>query len=242
MNPLAIVSTHYRLPEKRLREFFGWNDYVFRTSGASVYIVSDTLIRNLPNYAQCLLYPQPMERFALSRTSNYGIRHAIEQGAEIVIKTDPDIFMPVDMLFALSTIPAGVCGAPVYYMADTIEQAREHPQTVRAWIGSRGTIAMHAADWQRVRGYDERMTGYGPEDGDLTDRCARSGISEDRMGKWRLYHIAHEAGTPQQKGQRADYWNRGTFNPENRKEINTLRDRGDWIDPQWGRPENRKNP
>lgn len=236
MTDLAIVTTHYRLPPKRLEDFISWNDAAFRLAGIRLFIVTNRPCLRLPDYARAVVFPLPMDRFALSWTSNYGVRSAMDSGATLICKTDPDMLMSSNLLSRIAAIGEKEAAAPLYRMAQSAQEARERPQACKAWAGSRGTIAMHSGAWEAVSGYDERMIGYGPEDGDICDRCKREGIKVRRLQDTPIFHIAHDEAAPQGQGRRNDQWGRDSgFNTENRPEINAIRKLNDWRDPEWGR-------
>lgn len=235
----AVVATWYRLPQKRLRDFLSWNDRVFRAFGVRVWIVSDCEIGGLPSHVNVLPYLIEMPMFSLGRTSNYGIRSAIDSGAGVVIKTDVDVMIPPETMQRLLAVPERAAAFPVYRMAQSAAEATARPEMAIRWEGTRGTVAMRSECWRELCGYDERMAGYGPEDGALEDRCLRAGLKLSRLEEGTtapVYHIAHEEGSPQRRDRRTDHWNRGGINPENREQINELRARADWRDPEWGRP------
>lgn len=231
-----FVVTHYRLPPERLQDFLVWNDKSFRSVSARLLVVMDQPLLRLPDYACAAVFPKKMERFALSWTSNFGIRTAINNGANIVCKTDPDMLITEDLAAILASVQSKTAVSPVYRMAQGPNEARQRPESCLVWDGSRGTFAMNSGDWRAVSGYDQRMVGYGPEDGDLCDRCKREKIKIFRHSDSPIFHIAHDPGTPQKKGQRFDQWGRDDgFNAENRPEINALRRLNNWDDPSWGK-------
>ena len=91
--------------------------------------------------------------------------------------------------------------------------------------GPCGTIAMHANDWKRLCGYDERMYGHGLEDGDLTDRAGLQGIKVIRE-QGDLFHMPHETRLSD------------AFYPRRRYENAMIREEhGPWHHPKWGQGE-----
>jgi GT2 family glycosyltransferase len=95
---------------------------------------------------------------------------------------------------------------------------------------------MAAADWERMRGYDERMLGYGVEDGDLVLRALKAGIAISR-GSTIVYHIAHDEGSPQIKRARGDWWNRASINPDRHDHNHLIRAQSIWTggpEGEWG--------
>lgn len=223
---ITIVATHYRLPLQRLRDFFAWNDAGFRSISARVIIVSDVARDDLPDYARAIIFPAPLEKFALAKTSNYGIRQAARG---IVCKTDPDIVFSRDALADLLYVRLGHGVAYTYRMAESYDARL----LARPWTATRGTLALHYDDWARVGGYDERHEGYGWEDGDTYLRAIRAGVDVVASPS-PVYHVAHAGGEQVRQGGRIDQWGRESgFNPPARAE-NIEISRSPWARKNWG--------
>jgi hypothetical protein len=222
-----VVTTAYLIPHSRIENWLRWNSWLWEYGHATPVIVGHPpVLGEMPEHDCILPYPEVLEPFCLAKTSNAGIRYAIEQGAEMVVKTDIDCIITVNAWtdWHLS-VKEGKALAPKYMMTQTdstkdIARAEQNHQLV-------GTIVATSGDWIRSKGYDERMVGYGIEDGDLRDRMIGLGIQVPR-GKAPIYHVAHRAGTPQVPGKRRDQWNRHGVNPMNREENMGLR--GTWGD------------
>lgn len=221
---LAVVAVHYRVPESRLREFFSWNDAAFRAAGARVIIVSDVPRDGLPEYAETVVFPVPLKMFSISRTANFGIRRAIDQGAGVVLKTDIDCVL--DTLHALVTAVDGEAAWSPYRMVADLEDRG------KVWNSARGTVCLTAGDWQRLNGYDERMSGYGVDDGDLRSRARHAGI------RWRRCEpLRHVSGTGEKfttSGNRRDRWNYDATNPLNHA-ANRAATKTPWTRAEWGK-------
>lgn len=235
---LAVTFTSYRIPERRLRDHFAWNDAVYRAHGATVFAVVDREYEDLPDYVRPLVYPDAMEKFNLAKTSNYGIRRAIESGYSVVVKSDVDMFWPTETFARCASVAEGEAVVPLYRMAHALE-TRETKFDVAP--GATGTVALTAAGWRSAH-FDERCVGYGCDDGILQDRIRDTGLRV--VGReLPIYHIAHAAGTPQKEFRgRSDHWNRADgFNPENfqvnRKYHHVAAD----ADPLWGVPESERS-
>jgi len=230
---VAVTFTHYRIPEQRLADHFQWNDELYRKHGARVFVVTDRQY-DVPAYARCLVYPEEMPTFALSKTSNYGIRYAIDCGFSVIIKTDSDMVYPAESFAEMVATEEGEAVIPVYRMASNYtERETKYVAAPKAT----GTIAMVGADWKRAR-FHESCRGYGCDDGILRKDIARAGILERRSNV--IYHIAHVPDTPQQEFNkvtpRVDHWNRDTgFNPENFAGNRTFHRKRDKVD-AWGLP------
>lgn len=232
-NRLAVTFTHFRIPDHRLQDHFRWNDELYRKHNARVFVVTDKLY-DVPDYATCLVYPEPMPTFKLSMTSNYGIRYAIDSGFGIIIKTDTDIAFPEEAFERLAQVEPGSAGLPCYHMASN------YPERESKFVlapNATGTISMVAADWMKAH-FHEMCVGYGCDDGILRKEIKRQGIEEDRASV--VFHIAHVADTPQKEFNRAeprtDHWNReDEFNPENFAGNRSLHRRPD-KKKNWGLP------
>jgi hypothetical protein len=230
---MIVVFVAYKIPLERLAAHFAWNDESYRAVHADVLAVVDSgtflqlgmqSCHLLPIYARAYAYPAPLEIFSLARTANYGIRLAAADGGAVV-KTDVDCWFAPGLLARLGAVKAGKGMIPRYHMAENIADARAG--RARVWQASRGTVALDAADWRRLCGYNENMAGYGVEDGDLEDRAAAAGVKFEYPPG--LFHIAHAAG---RGGQRV-YWNRENGNPANHAENRKLRGKP-WQNAEWG--------
>lgn len=238
----AVVFVAYRLPEARIADHLGWNAGIYGAAATTkIYIVTD---RHLAlSSAECLVYPQPMPIFSLARTKNYGIRQALDHGAEMVVATDADMVWTPDAWAECQAVGEGQAVGPVYHMVDS--HAERHaltPNRVMAELAI-GTVAMRATGWHKVCGYNERLAGYGADDGDLWRRIGAVGIRQYRGAA--IYHIAHQGAAIQQeahtagdksRGVRSDHWGRGDgFNPD-QLQHNIRLSRQGWSNPEWGRP------
>jgi predicted glycosyltransferase involved in capsule biosynthesis len=122
--------------------------------------------------------------FAPAIAANILISRAIRIGFRVVIKTDIDCIISHATLADMAAITDGNAICPIPRFIDALGNTEDRP-------GPCGTIAMTAADWARLHGYDERMSGHGREDGDLYDRAAAMGIRITRpVGV--LCHQHHE--------------------------------------------------
>lgn len=233
MADVTLVFTHYRLPEQRLQDWIGWNRDVVERMRARVIVVSDRAEYSfpIPDWMRVARFPRQLAIFNLSATSNYGIRLA---GRGIIAKIDPDIFLGEKFpeSVALVTERHGIC--PQYRMAATASADDRNRASI--WEASKGAIVLHYSHWDAINGYDERMDGYGIEDGDCFHRAGHAqGFTCDRKCE-PVWHIAHAAGeefrTPE---RRSDYWGRATgFNPHAHKQNMSVR-RAPWLFPLWGR-------
>ncbi|MBS3076646.1 glycosyltransferase family 2 protein [Candidatus Pacearchaeota archaeon] len=126
----------------------------------------------------------------LPRARNIGIRRAM---GRLIICMDGDIILSKDVL------------EKVY---DDFDKRKESVlyQIPRKEITKEKKIKSHLPgpfpgcfqgsdrkNWFKVRGFDERMTGYGYEDGDLVNRMKRIGVKQYWMpSTLKMYHQYHE--------------------------------------------------
>lgn len=230
MQQLTIAITAYRVPVERMQRFIEWNHALIMRFNARLVVVADRPHTWLPAYATCLVYPGPMEIFSLTKTSNYGIRYA---GAGVIVKTDVDCVIPRDLMEDFTRVEPGAGVCPVYWMSPGYERLREG----QAWPATKGTMALHWNDWRALCGYDERMIGYGWEDGDLYVRARKIAVIT-RGTEW-IYHVAHSDADQNSPGARPDYYGREDgFNPLRRADnTRIVREGGWWANENWGRPE-----
>ena len=235
---VGVVLVHWgpAIPAERLQDHWNWNGAFYEAARVRVYVVTDEP-KPLPRYAVPVYYREPMDPFSLAKTGNRGIRRACDDGCEIIIKTDPDIAWHGATLEACCALGHGRGIAPIYRMADCFDDVQAGVRNMNVWPDSCGTIALHARTWHDLHGYDERMTGYGIEDGDLAQRACKRGIKIDRQ--FLLYHIAHRQGTPQVGPHRGDQWGRAEkINPRNHghneKVLKKNRGADPWFCETWG--------
>lgn len=241
------VASSTPMPVQRLHDHFIWNDPLYSRSGVQVYAVTDQPYE-VPPYVECVIIP-PSDmphidgevKFSLARAKNAGIQVALDDGAETVIVTDPDIAWTNEAWQASVNVSAESAVIPVYWMAysyrerlsdclhaNTLVHA-EHCRGSHADGGATGTIAMNAEHWQTLR-YDNRAWGYGFEDGLILRAIKRGGVRIERGTK--VYHIAHDASQPQVNFSgvfvRRDTWDVAT-NPINFAENRKLRPVCEWA-------------
>jgi hypothetical protein len=224
---------------QRVSDWLAWNAGEISSSGAHAWLVADadTAARldvlDTPRWLTVVRaeYDFSAERpFCLSWTSNLGIRAAIEAGCVAILKTDPDIWFAGALQPMLDSIGErrGVC--PTYMMCSSYEQARAHMEQSVPWNQTRGTLGLPVGAWASMRGYDERMVGYGVEDGDAYRRaCAYADVARSFM----VCHIAHAAG-PQHRRARRDHWGRDDINPA--MHGHNMARQTPWAPSVWGDP------
>ncbi len=185
---IALIFSHYRLPETRLQEHFQWNSAIYLQSQVRVFVASDRHY-DLPPYAECVICP-PMDMFSLTRTSNAVKAKALECGATTIIKTDVDIAFSDGAFQAMAQVPENVCRiARVVFTGNFAERHKDTRDTPAAM----GTVAMVRGDWQRLN-YDERLQGWGMDDVLLVEDAKRIGIAVQHTDDV-VWHIAHAKNT-----------------------------------------------
>jgi hypothetical protein len=213
----AVVFVSYRIPTRRLREHFRWNDSLYRASGVRVYVVTDHA-HDLPEYSECVLFPEEdlpevdgKRRFSLTRTKNAGIRRALAGDCDVIVSADVDLAFDAQSWRRALAVRPSQAVAPVFLMSPDYERRGEGKPD----YGATGCIAMAASNWRQCQ-YKEDLWGYGSDDGALLHDIHRAGLRILRDGV--VYHIAHDPTAPQvnQPGHgRADCWNRDEFNIDN---------------------------
>jgi hypothetical protein len=232
-----MVMTHYgpHIHDQRLFDCIAWNREVWRSIGARVIVVTDRARYEgqeaLPEWVRLAVFPVALERFNLALTSNWGIRLA---GGGIVVKTDPDVLWPREAAERVARVVDALGWCPKYRMATGPSDGELEAASV--WEASKGTLALSFAHWDSISGYDERMSGYGIEDGDGFHRAGcgcRPGRDVERSGH--VFHIAHTRA-PQAGGNlRKDCWGRSEgFNPKAHQHNMSVR-REAWASGSWGR-------
>jgi hypothetical protein len=172
----------------------------------------------VPDYAVTLTFPwsefpevDGRRVFSLAKTKNFGIRCALEDGADPIIVADTDVEFPRDALDDLVAVPPREAMIPTYFMRtwpDREDLTQDHTD-----VGCTGTVAMWANHWRTIR-FDERYVGYGGEDGQLKRDIEAAGIKAIRYGL--VWHHAHTPGVNMPRvpgGGAVNCWNREEFNP-----------------------------
>jgi len=185
---LAVVVCAVRLPSDVEDSFFRRNYTVLQAVKAEIFVVKDQGAAEPRGPDVHVVKFEPGPVYSPSRASNRGIRTAVDAGYRVVVKTDVDCLLTPRFLEACATVDAdrGLC--PYYMMAKSV--AAEDLATAKKWAAGCGTLALYAGAWAVLRGYDERMMGYGREDGDAFDRARMLGV-QVRRAAGHVYHIAH---------------------------------------------------
>jgi len=228
---INVVACHYRLPEHRLLNFIKWNTELFVKFGVTLHLVSDVPREGLPDWVKVHIYPRALAVYSPAKVSNFGIRQA---GQGIVCKTDIDCVFSERALQEISSVTIGNGIYFSYLMCKNYETKHIHQR----WGSTCGTMALQFADWDRLCGYDERLDGYGIEDGDGMAR-ARAFCKVPRSNA-DVFHISHNSAELWSQTNvclRRDLWNRKDgFCPDRHTANRKIRDEcPKWSNPEWGK-------
>lgn len=120
------------------------------------------------------------DEFSRSRARNIGIR---ESSHSYVATVDADVIIPIGYV-------------------DRFMREIEWNQWILACAAVNGATNGHCvikrAAWEQVRGYDEQMTGWGYEDGDLYQRIRKAGLATGLVENCRATHLPHSEADSQQ--------------------------------------------
>jgi hypothetical protein len=240
---MYLVLPFYKMPEiTRLVEFLDWNRDIDK-----VIAVTDRPLGLEDGRLEELVYPQPLPIFSLSKTCNYGIRYVGEKygWGSTIVKTDVDIVFPLETLKEMARVEEGQAYSPPYHMVNSFKDRFTYtPNRLVADLAI-GTIAMVGTDWMKTCGYNEKLEGYGCDDGDMWHRIGLKGIK-----RWRgigCYHIAHRPSSPQKEKHclktgdnrrliRTDHHGRNTgVNPNRMRENSKIVQSGVWENQEWGK-------
>ena len=226
----AIIVTSMRIPTQRVSDYLRWNAEQIRDAGAVLFVVCDQETATIGSdispddlAIRWLVYPEILKLFSITRTGNYGIRRAVEEGYEPIMKSDIDVCFLGDLPELLRV---DNCRASVPKYGDCASyDARLEPR--RVMPDGQGTVCLTAYNWRKVQGYDERFEGWGGDDNELCKRLQELGIAID--GSRSVAHIEH----PTPGG--VD-WHSDGFNRKNWARNRTLTVRSPGSQPLWGIP------
>jgi hypothetical protein len=198
----TVIVPAYRIPEKRVRDFVYHNSVLFEEFEYNCLLITNEWYEPLPVWCKNIIYPG--SGFHIAKFKNFGIR-AVASG--IVIATDIDVKFTREFCEAVSKISLNEAIIPCYY---SVRNWKDEDKSVR-WQAC-GTCATNYYNWNLVRGYDERMTSYGAEDGNLVDRLELAKVHLNYK-QIPIYHVSHDAQHVDWPS-RTDQWNRD-INPPN---------------------------
>lgn len=178
---ITLVTTAYKIPESIIE--------TFRENNGKYNII---LVSDNEKYATI---PCPeMEIFSITRTSNLGIKYAILNGFDIIIKTDIDCIISETLVNFCERIKENQAYFFQYWQLKNDEK----------WLDQRciGTVCMTAKTWASCM-FNDLFEGYGLDDGELFNRSIRQGIHAKIVDNPACFHLWHEKHNPE-------------INPENR--------------------------
>lgn len=104
----------------------------------------------------------PCKWFEPNRQRNVGCRHAV---GDLLVVSDIDFLMPDDLVAECRT-----CGSDEFLV---------HP----AAAGSIGWLCVHWAQWRRVNGYEEGLSGYSYDDFYMRETFCQAGLKLRRAAR-----------------------------------------------------------
>lgn len=174
---ISIVVSAYGISTERKLNFLRWNEEVFLKENVHVFLISDVQ-ENLSEFpfAQIIQYPKKQDVFSIPRTINYGLRHI--PSCEIVVKSDIDIVFSRQIFKQLrqniSNRIGMVCIPSNLQSAEELSAATDKWNTLPRDQEAKGAcFAMTYNDWKLLKGYDERIVGWGGEDTELFLRASK---------------------------------------------------------------------
>ncbi|MDQ1106586.1 glycosyltransferase family 2 protein [Nocardioides zeae] len=156
----------------------------------------------------------------LAAGRNLAARTALEAGAEVLVFLDVDCMVGAGTVAAYAAAAAEhrrtVWSGPVTYLPaearpyrladlprlDAPHAARPAPAAGEQVAEERWELfwslsfALHREAWDASGGFDEAYAGYGAEDTDFGQRCARAGLDLRWDGSARAYHQHHPVSRP----------------------------------------------
>jgi hypothetical protein len=200
---VTTVITSVNIDSKRIHDYFKWNNDLFVRQQMDVVLVIDKPLEDL-DYPYLTQIPYPMDEsgvYSLSRGGNYGVKRVSTPG--VVFKSDIDMVYTDDMVSYLrNTVRNGVgCTCLTQYVSSYEMVAKYgtmdyNYNVLHGAFG--GCIAFTSADWERLKGFNENLYGWGGEDGELIARAKRT-VEIVTIDWIPLFHIEHETRTQTQQ-------------------------------------------
>ena len=203
---LAVIVTAYQIRQSIVDKFFRYNHH------ENVIAVTD---KRVPKSVTRIQAPE-QDPFSITRTANIGIRHAVEQDYDIIIKTDIDCMITPEVVTQCMAVKEGQGFCFRYWHIDDFKPLGEARLDDRCI----GTTALSSVDWSKLQGYNEHMFGYGYDDYEIKRRAKRKNIIIEELTDPKVYHFWHEKH------------NQDSINPINR-EFN-ITHRHNYSNPHWG--------
>lgn len=160
-----------------------------RHPSVNVCIVAD---RPLAVGCSVLVYPKSMTRFSYPRACNFGIRHS---PADIVVIGPVDTWWSAEALAAAHEVKDNELMAfRVHRVTSFARLPGWSENTNFPFLG--GYAAARASTWATLRGFNERMAGWGGDDLDLYERAGKllNTLTPRGCPVWDLDHADNRAG------------------------------------------------
>ena len=176
---LGLILTYWKFPTIfPIVQFFSRNDAVFRKNNVSVIVTVDSAFQTtfasdkqfssiFPDYAKWIAYPEKMDVLCLGKANNFAIRNS---STDIIMKTDPDIVFSDESLQYAIEVCSDESRALVQLCANIfpniiVSHAHAYwPQSLKRKAGYGASFTMHKEAWKKLKGYDERLDGWGADD------------------------------------------------------------------------------
>jgi hypothetical protein len=195
---LAIVVAAYKIDEQRITDFLKFNSTVFNQHNVKVVIVTDKHINTkaYPNL-NCVIYPENLEQFSLSKTTNFGLWQIKEES--IIIKTDIDILFTSKILTQIKEKVRN--GAGFAAICAQLGDPSKLGSTCAQWKNLRkiddgfgACFALMKSDWVKLNGYNENLFGWGAEDVDMRIRASKD-LFLEISDEYEIFHLQHKTRT-----------------------------------------------
>ncbi len=185
---LSVVVPAFKM-DGALSDFVRVNKDLVEDLGIEIVVVSEC-IKELPEGWVSLAYPTADEAFSISRTSNYGIKRA---SGEIIVKVDIDMILTEYLVNAWRM--RCVEGKPIIGMTANVRRNSNVDKYAlrKCRRGAfAGGVCLHRNDWEAMKGFNEVMFGYAPEDKEFQHQChLRYTDSYIKMYRPCMLHMAH---------------------------------------------------
>ena len=175
--PLGIVVAATGIPKKICDRFI------------------ETLTETTPANCICELVTET-EDFSRAKCRNQGILFLMGK-CRVIVCVDIDMLVPPGL--AEYTLENVQDGEALWAKCRNLRSDQAKTLDWKGWMnlpvrecGMGSWVAMTTADWLRVGGWDERLTGYGGEDDTLVLRREEKGIKTKTTRAFPLMHVNHQ--------------------------------------------------
>lgn len=225
-----MVVCAYKINTKTIENFLDWNKKTFISENVHAIIVTDRNINLNYDFATILPYPTKQDIFSIPRTINYGIR-SITTNNCIIVKTDIDIIFSIPSIRLLKTKVTN--GNGLVSLCSDIDSQNRIKSLNNRWVSlpkdpeAKGAcFALTKHDWHLLKGYDERIEGWGGDDNEMWMRASKR-LRMSVNSSAPVYHIRHRTRLTSGKNS---YFSR------NSDKNMTVTKRLDWKSNSWGVP------